>query len=343
MELKLAFLGFGNVARAFVRLLDDRRRLLETQYDLNVTTTAIATARHGCITSRIPIDLNIASARVERGESLTSLPSISVVRDAPAMIESCDADIVFDTTPLDPVAGEPAVSYIRSALMRGISVVTANKGPIAYAYRELRDLASNKGASFRFEGTVMDGAPVFNLVERCLPGVRVLGFSGVLNSTSNLVLTRMEDGISFESALDEARTLGIAEANADFDIDGWDAAVKTVALANVLMNEDARPAEVARRGIRGVTLADVQTARDKGYAVRLIARACRTDEGLKMSVSPETLPRSSPLATATGTTNVLLIETDLMGELCIIENNPGVAQTAYALFSDMIQSIEGRV
>src|SRR5262249_28487906 len=169
--------------------LAERRRLLETEYRLSVEAIAIATSRHGCVTSSNPIDLSKASDLVVRGESLTSLPSTSLARDTLAMIESCDADIMFDTTPLDPAAGEPAVSYIRQALSRGISVVTANKGPIAYSYRELRDLALNKNVSFRFEGTVMDGTPVFNLVERCLPGVAVLGFRGVLNSTSNLILT----------------------------------------------------------------------------------------------------------------------------------------------------------
>src|SRR5215510_13420874 len=138
MELKLAFLGFGNVARAFVRLLDERSRFLQTECGLSVTATAVATARHGCVTSSAGIDLNQATALVSRGESLTSLPLVSVVRDTAAIVESCDANIVFDTTPLDPVAGEPAIGYIRGALRRGISVVTANKGPIAYAYRGLK-------------------------------------------------------------------------------------------------------------------------------------------------------------------------------------------------------------
>jgi len=316
MELKLAFIGFGNAARAFARILGERELELEFRYGLRWQTTAIATANHGCITSDAWIDL---------------------IQAAGCVIESCNADILFETTTLNAVDGEPATTHIRSALTRGIHVVTANKGPIAFAYSELKSVAAAFGASFRFEGTVMDGAPVFNLVEKCLPGARVLGFSGVLNSTTNLILTGMESGRSFEECLGEARRRGIAEANADYDIDGWDAAVKAVALANVLMGADSRPVDVDRKGIRNIRVEDIERAARSGMAIRLVARGERSIDSVKLTVAPELVPVSSVLGSVCGTSNVLVLETDLMGEIAIVEKDPGVEQTAYALLSDMIQ------
>jgi homoserine dehydrogenase len=337
MELRLAFIGFGNVARAFARILVEHRSEHEIKYGVRWKPTAIATARHGCITSTTGIDLLEAAACVERGTNLAELPESLHAADALSVIESCNADILFETSPLNAIDGEPATTHIKTALERGINVVTANKGPIAFAYSKLKALASKYGASFRFEGTVMDGTPVFNMVESCLPGVRVLGFSGVLNSTTNLILTGMESGRSFEDSLAEAGRRGIAEANADYDIDGWDAAVKAVALANVIMDAEVRPADVARQGIRIVRVEDLEEAARSGMTIRLVARGKRVSDEVTLTVAPETVPLISALGSVRGTSNVLLLETDLMGQIGIVEEEPGVDQTAYALLSDMLQ------
>lgn len=337
MKLKLAFIGFGNVARAFARMLEKRQAALELSYGLRWKTTAIATANHGCILSSAGIDLLEAVHCIERAGNLVGLPGSLAVPDRLALIASCDADILFETTPLNASDGEPATTHIRVALARGVNVITANKGPLAFAYSELKSLATKLGTSFRFEGTVMDGAPVFNLVGECLPGVRVLGFSGVLNSTTNLILTGMEAGRSFEESLAEARNRGIVEANADYDIDGWDASVKAVALANVLLNANARPDDVTREGIRAVDSKEIRKASESGMVVRLVARGTLLSDAVKLTVAPERVPIGSVLGSVSGTSNALAIETDLMGEIAIVENNPGVDQTAYALLSDMIR------
>src|SRR6185503_2938734 len=296
MELRLAFIGFGNVARSFARILAARANQLDEEYGLHCKTSAIATGTHGCVTSHDGIDLIEAVACIERGGQLTGLNKKSV-------------DVMFETTPLDIEAGEPAITHIRTALARGLHVVTANKGPIAFAYSELKTLAKNHGVQFRFEGTVMDGTPIFNLVERCLPGTRVLGFSGVLNSTTNLILTGMESGQSFEESLTEAQRRGIAEANADYDVDGWDAAVKAVALANVLMNADARPADVKRSGIRGTSMKDLEAAAASGNVIRLVARAEQSANGIGLVVRPELVPCASVFGSLGGTSNALVIKT----------------------------------
>ena len=336
MEMRLAFIGFGSVARAFAQMLAKHQQSLAENYGLRWKTTAIATASHGCITSVAGIDMLEASACIERGTTLDRLPGSLAVADAVSLIECCDADILFETTPLNAADGEPAATHIRTALARRMHVITANKGPVAFAYSELKSLACKYRRSFRFEGTVMDGAPVFNLVESCLPAVSVLGFSGVLNSTTNLILTRMESGRSFEESLAEAQSLGITEADSDYDIDGWDAAVKAVALANVLMKADAHPASVAREGIRNVRAEDIREAARSGMAIRLIARGKRATDGVKLTVAAERVPLRSALGSARGTSNVLVLETDLMGEIAIVEIDPGVEQTAYALLTDMI-------
>lgn len=337
MELKLAFIGFGNVARAFARMLDGRRSLLEQRYGINWRATAIATARHGCVLAPGGIDLNQAVTLVERGDNLAALSSTSIAASAMEVVENCDADILFETSPLNPADGEPATTYIKTALARSINVVTANKGPVAFAYHELETLAAERGVSFRFEGTVMDGTPLFNLAEYCLPAAEITGFYGVLNSTTNLIITEMESGRSFDDALKEAQRIGVAEANADHDIDGWDAAVKAVALANVLMGADARPRDVSPRGIRGITVEDIKLAANEKSAIRLVSRADRSTEGLIIKVQPEKVPVASALGSVLGTSNVLVLKTDLMGELAIFETDPGVEQTAYALLSDMIR------
>jgi len=184
---------------------------------------------------------------------------------------------------------------------------------------------------------VMDGTPVFNLAEFCLPGATVLGFAGVLNSTTNIILSGMESGRSFDECLAEAQQAGIAEQNADYDIDGWDAAVKAVALATVLMDADVTPQEVKRKGIREITAKDLAAAACSGNAIKLIARGRRLPGGAILSVGPEIVPVTSALGSVRGTSNVLILQTDLMGEIAIVETDPAIDQTAYALLSDMIQ------
>ena len=337
MQIEIAFIGMGNVARAFARLLHRQREQLQAAYGLSWNVTGIATYRHGSIACSSGVNLDDCLAVIERGSSLTAVPGCADVGDAGGLLEQCNAHIVFETTPLSLNNGEPATGYIRQALTKGMNVVTANKGPVAFAYAHLRQLAEQRGVQFRFEGTVMDGTPVFNLVEFCLPGTRVLGFAGVLNSTTNIVLSGMESGRSFDDCLNDAKRAGIAELNADYDIDGWDAAVKSVALARVLMGADITPAQVNRTGIREIGSEDLVRAASTGKVIRLIARGRSFNDGIELTVAPEAVPAASGLGSVRGTSNVLILNTDLMGEIAIVENDPTVEQTAYALLSDMLQ------
>ena len=250
------------------------------------------------------------------------------------------ADVLLEVTPLDPSRGEPATSHVRLALRRGLHVVTANKGPVAFAFRSLRALAQRKGRRFLHEGAVMDATPIFNLKERCLPGARILGFRGTLNATSNHILAALEAGRSFTAAAREAQALGIAEADPRHDLEGWDAALKGCALANVLMGASTRPSEVRRRGIVGLGPKDVRRALRSGRRLRLVVRGTREGRRVRVSVRPEAVPLSDPLATG-GPDAVLLLETDVMGEIGVIERGMSLDQTAYALLSDLLEIVRG--
>jgi homoserine dehydrogenase len=318
---RLALIGYGHVAQALARLLYKQAG----RFPFHIT--AIQTARHGTAISAkgLPLDPIFGPGTCSIEEFL----------------DAAHADIAVELTTLNPNTGEPAISHIRAAFARRMHVVTANKGPIAHAYAELSRIAARQRVAFRFESTVMDGNPVFNLVRRNLPAVTVLGFTGVLNSTSKLVIETMERGGSFEEGLADARNLGIAEANASYDLEGWDSAAKTAALANVLMNARVTPKDVSRRGITRLTPERVQRIARAGKTVRLISRARRgaSAGGVGLRVRAEVLDKTDPLASLPGTSNLLLLHTDLMGTIGTLSIDPGIEQTAYGVFADLVEIV----
>jgi homoserine dehydrogenase len=300
--------------------------------------TGIATLRHGIVVERRGIDLGRALACVSSGTSLEPLQRGRTLRDVRTFIDRVPADVLVEVTTLDPRSGEPAIGYVRQALARGLHVVTANKGPVAFAQRPLERLAAKKRRLFLHEGAVMDGTPVFNLARRCLRGARILGFRGTLNSTTNLVLARMEQGLSLDRAVREAQRLGIAEADPRNDLEGWDAAVKGCALANALMGASVKPSQVRRRGISAVTAGEVRQAIGIGQRIKLVVRGEKARGRVRVRVAPERIPLGDPLS-GSGPDAALVLETDLMGEIGVFERGADVDQTAYALLSDLLEVV----
>jgi homoserine dehydrogenase len=249
------------------------------------------------------------------------------------------ADVLFEATSLNLDRGQPAVDHIRAALEHGAHAITANKGPIVHAYRELRDLAAARGKRFLFESTVMDGAPIFSLFDQ-LPVIHLQGFHGILNSTTNVILSEMETGLTFDEALKKAQALGIAETDAAHDIDGWDAVVKAAALITVLMDVPIRLEEIAREGIRDLTPQALGNARRDGWPFKLVCRARRAGDGVKASVAPEKVLATSPMARISGTSSYIHFETDILPGLAITEENPGVDTTAYGMLADFVRAVE---
>ena len=314
--MKRALIGFGHAGRALARLLRHKRE------EFPFLVTGIHTLRHGTAVSAggLPDDAPFG-------------PRAGSVEE---FLDAARADIAVELTTLNPATGEPAISHIRAAFARHMHVATANKGPIAHAYAELRDEAARAGVGFRFESAVMDGAPVFNLWHHNLPGVNVLGFTGVLNSTSKVVVEAMERGGSFEDGLKAARAMGITEADGAFDVEGWDSAAKTAALANVLMDARTTPQRVSTRGIVRLTPERVAEIARRGKTVRLISRARRIGGRVSLRVRAEVLDRCDIMACTPGTSNLILFHTDLMGTFGTVSIEPTVEQTAYGVFSDLV-------
>ncbi len=349
VALDLIFVGFGNVGRRFARLLQERENLLARTYGLTWRVIGIATRTHGIAVNPAGLDLTQALTLVEGGASLSTLRGNTATRrhealgSALELIESAThaadaerAQVVVETTVLDIARGQPAIDHVRKALRAGAHVITANKGPVAFAYRELEEFATALGRSFLFEGAVMDGVPIFNLARETLPAVTVLGFRGIINSTTNHILTQMEQGRAFGEALADMQAAGIAEADASLDVDGWDAAAKTAALLNVLMKAETTPPEVERTGIAALTPEMLQDAMRAGQRLRLIASGERREGKPFGRVAPERLPERHMLAGLTGMQNALVLQTDLLGEICITQLDGGLTQTAYALLSDLV-------
>jgi homoserine dehydrogenase len=253
-------------------------------------------------------------------------------------LAAAQADVLFEATSLNVKDGQPAVDHIRAALEHGAHAITANKGPIVHAYRELRDLAAARGKRFLFESTVMDGVPIFSLFTQ-LPVIHLQAFHGILNSTTNVILSEMENGLNFDEALKKAQALGIAETDATHDIDGWDAAVKTAALVTVLMDVPVRLDQIEREGIRDLTPQALRNARRDGWPFKLVCRARREGNSVKASVAPEKVRASEPMARIAGTSSYVYFETDIFPGLAITEENPGLYATAYGLLADLVRAV----
>jgi homoserine dehydrogenase len=340
---RLAFIGFGNVARALAHLLERKRAVLKEQYDITFTVTGIATGRHGCAVDPGGLDIGQALRRLQAGESIAPL-SIFEVRDALAVIQHSGADVAFENSPVNYESGQPAVDHCRAALQIGMHAITANKGTVVHGYRELSALAKAKGRRFFFEATVLGGTPVYSVFRACLPAAKLHAFKGIINSTTNVILTHMEAGESFDEAVRYCQSIGIAETDPSHDVDGWDAAIKVAALATVLMGTDCKPQQVERTGIREITSDMIRKAAAEGRRWKLMASAEQTGEAVKMRVAPELLEASSRFYGMQEASSGLEFRTDVLGDLAIIESDrpglvPGPEPTAYALLADFINAV----
>ena len=339
----LCFLGFGNVNRTLVRLLADRETELHDRHGIAFRITGVASRRLGWIADAGGLDPSPlcgagALAREESGVAShlhTRNPLPQNVRD---WLAAAGADVVFEATSLNLQNGQPAVDHIRAAIAHGAHAITANKGPIVHAYRELRDLAAARGKRFLFESTVLDGVPIFSLFNQ-LPLLHLQGFHGILNSTTNVILSEMEQGLSFDEALKKAQEFGVAETDAAHDIDGWDAAVKTAALITVLMDIPVSLEDIEREGIRDLSPNTLRGAKRDGWPYKLVCRASRTGSGLKASVRPEKVLNTQPMARITGTSSYIYFETDIFPGLAISEENPGLYATAYGMLADFVRAL----
>ncbi len=343
MQYKLVFIGFGNVAHALARLLLRKRELLKKQYDITFSFTGIATGHHGCTVDPDGLDIEKALALVETGQPLSSLSKLPV-QSPLAVIEHSGGDVMFENSPVNHKDGQPAITHVRAALEAGMHAITANKGTVVHGYRELTRLAKANQRKFYFESTVLGGSPVFSVFRSAFPAAELISFQGVLNSTTNIILSRMERGETFDQAVKYCQSIGIAETDPTHDVDGWDAAIKVAALVTVLMDTPFTPQQVDRSGIREITPGMVAQAKVEGKRYKLVCSAERVDGQIKARVAPELVSAASPLYGMQDSTTGLSFRTDVLGDYSIMESEragmtPGPEPTAYGLFADFINAV----
>lgn len=338
-EIKIALVGFGNVGKALVRLLEKKQPILKSEFGFSTKITGIATAHHGMAIDPSGIDPERALKAVSGEETLNSLTAIPAPHTILEFIRSVPANVLFENSPVNHHTGQPAADHLRTALECGMHAITANKGPVVYAYESLTHLAKEKNRRFLFESAVMDGAPIFSLFRETLPAVELKGFHGILNSCTNLLLEMMEGGRTFDEAVEYGKSIGITETDPSADIDGWDAAIKVAALSTVLMGVSLKPDQIARQGIRNITPQMIREALSAGERWKLVCSAKRDGDRVTASVSPCRVKPSSPLYSINGTSSFVQFEMDTLPGLGIMESNPGPETTAYGLLADLINAL----
>ena len=338
MHYNLALIGFGNVARALARLLLRKQDLLKSQNNVTFSFTGISTGRHGFAINPDGLDIKKAFALVENGQSIFPLSSFDV-QDSFAVIQHSSAHVMFENSPVNTQTGQPALDHIRTALELGMHAITANKGPVVHGYRELSALAKSKGKTFGFESTVLGGSPLFSVFRETFPLAELSSFKGILNATTNIILSRMENGESYEDAVRYCQSVGVAETDPTNDVDGWDAAIKVAALITVLMNTPFTPQQVKPTGIRGITPEMIAQAKAQGKRYKLVCSVERAANQIHARVAPELVDASSPLYGMMNSSTGVTFRTDVLPDYSItVSEREGMAggpvETAYGLFAD---------
>lgn len=334
--IKLCIIGFGNASKEFCKMLLDKQEDIRSETGFNVVVNAISTKSKGKLLNTDGLDLEKVFREIEMYEKFHENNPSFVNCSNIDLIQESKAHVMVELSTLSIEDGQPAITHIETAFKNDMHVITANKGPIAWAYNRLKTMAQEKKLQFLHETTVMDGTPVFNLVKETLLGCRVLSFKGILNSTTNFILEEMEKGVEYETAIKEAQIRGFAEADPSLDIDGWDAAAKTTALANVLMNANLTPMAIDRIGISHITRKDVQEALNSNKKIKLLCEGFIEEGQVVGRVHPVLIDKKDIFSSIDATSSILSITTDLMGQISIVEQNPEIQQTAYGIYSDLL-------
>ncbi len=338
--MRLLFVGFGTVAQGLSELLIEKRDELKKQYGLDWTVTGIVDMLKGSAYNAGGLDLEAMLAMAAEGRSLSESAD-GCDWDAPTMISRAEADVMVEMTYTDIKTGQPATDHCRAAIERGMSVTTTNKGPLALFSKELIEKARARGVHFLYEGTVMAGTPLLNLLRETLAGAGIIEMQGILNGTTNYMLTEMEGGLDYAAALKQAQDLGYAEAVPDADVLGWDALAKVTILANTVFGADLSPDDSPCEGITGITPDQIEAAKAAGKRYKLIGRVWREGDAVRASVGPRLMDLSHPLAGVSGGTNAMTITTDALGDVTIVGPGAGRRETGYSLLIDLIHMAKG--
>ncbi len=336
--MRALFIGFGNVGREIARILTrDRDRYPRIQR-LKLDVVAITTRSRGALMAPAGLNLELALQAFETHNCFPADNPFFTNLTSEQAASRLEYDVLIELSTLNIEGrGEPAASYIRTALERGRHSVSANKGPLAFHFKDLTALASDRNRQLLYESTVMDGAPLFNLHRNSLRGCKVLGVEGILNSTSNFVLTRMEEGKTAAEAIRQAQEAGFAEADPSYDLDGWDAAAKLAVIANSLLDISITPFDVERTGLGQLSDQEIREAPGGGFHWKQVARLESSGEGARAAVMAEKVPLDHPFAHVNGPGSAIILRTDLLAPLLIQQLHPTLSDTAYGVLNDLLE------
>ena len=333
--VRLAVVGFGNVSQGMAQILRDRGDFLARQYGIEFRIVAVSDFKLGSLmnVSGLPVDdLLKAADKLD----LTTVPAETYEMSVEAMIQQANSDTLVETSYTNLETGEPALSYIRSAMKKGMHVVTTNKGPISLKLPELRALADENHVKILYEGTVMSGTPALALAGTSLAAAGITSIRGILNGTTNYILTQMEAGLDYTSALAEAQSLGYAEADPTGDVEGYDTAGKVVILSNLLMETNLTMRDIDCEGITNLTPEDIRQAQSKGMRWKLIGEVEKSDGQVVASVRPTRISVDHSLASVSGPVNAVTVTTESLGDVTLVGPGAGRVETGYALIHDLL-------
>jgi len=337
MHFNLAFIGFGTVGQGLTEILLDKKEMLLEKYDFSYDVVAISDIMKGSVYDKNGLNLKKILKLVKSGKKLDEYPFGFKGLDSLATITDTNSNTIVEVTFTDVKTGEPALTHIKTALQSGKNVVSTNKGPVVKQPNKLLKLAESKNVYYGFEGVVLSGTPVLNLAKYTLAGNKITGFKGILNGTTNYILTRMEEGMSYEDALKKAQELGYAEADPTGDVEGLDALGKVVILSNVVLGKKLSWTDVKRKGITGIKEDDIKKAKSEGKRWKLIGSAIIEQNGsVKAKIWPEKLPLNNPLAGVGEALNALTYYTDELGSVTIVGPGAGRRETGYSLLIDLL-------
>ncbi|MBU0528703.1 homoserine dehydrogenase [bacterium] len=343
MKTKIALIGFGTVGQGLCEILLSKEDYLKSKYGFEASIVAISDVLKGAVYCKEGLDIQQCLDLVKDAKNLDEYKcdgtncNCEKGWDAIRTIKETNADIICELAYTDVKTGEPAITHCKTAFENGKHVVTSNKGPAALKYSEMQNLAEKNNVKFLIEGTVMSGSPVLNLVNGPLAGCEITAIKGILNGTTNYMLSEMEKGMTYDNVLKKAQELGYAEADPTGDVEGFDAMAKVIILSNVVMNAGINATDVDRQGITNITPEMISDAKKENSRWKLIGSIEKVKDGIKASVKPEKLPLTHPLANIMGATNALTFITDLLGDVTIIGAGAGKIETGYSILTDILE------
>jgi len=345
-NIRLSLVGFGVVGQGFAELIMTKHDFLKQHYGVDISLVGVANSRHGFVYRQDGLDIPTILRLATEKEPLTVYPEATYWDNALEGLQASSADVLVEVTPTNLRDAEPGMSHIREALSKGMHVVTANKGPAALAANELISLAHRHRVQLRVESTIMAGTPVISTIREGMAGAQVYAMRGILNGTTNYILSAMAEGGDYVEALADAQSKGYAETDPTADVEGYDAVAKTLILAALVFGYTLKPEQVVRKGITAMTREQIQTVHDQDKRIKLIASLRMMSDGdgkntiLEARVEPTALPLTDPLARIDGVTNALTIHSDTLHEVTIIGPGAGSIQTGQGLLADVLACVQ---